>query len=593
MTEPLSSAAAGVASALKSFRTRSGLREQRLHGTELDLDTLARLDSVQALIQTGESPEQAIVQAVKTAAGNLEPMLSIVADVSLGLELSKDAVRDPELYAGDLGQRRAALLRNWERLHELRSVPPGRAPSARALRLEVETTALNALAMRLTGPAGLPEVAREAPEDAGARPEVHQGPAVRPVEMQVFGIELARTLRERHKTIEQAAAALSLPATDVTRWARGTGLPSESQARALDGYLTARGAIQQLVIDLRSKPDQAGRAAGATPLPAAQTPTLLGVMRNVARALRGSLIHNASSQPMGWARDLRQMSRSATAASTAFGLKTLLLLEDGLAPDLVPVAENLRMMKERDGYANQEHAGPRPEATATVLDALYRISGLDHFGAEFASMEKGFDDFAKYRPYIVTIMLEASIRLKPESKLTETLIDCLLAARRPYDNALVWPEKAEPLLIAPAPSVAHTARAVRALARVQEVRPSAEVKMALEEGAAWLVDRRDLHNTYEVMERTVEGSLETATVRHFTAAWVVKALVSAGVPATHPSVSNAVVQVWASYGGDTAGLWAWDNGELPIWMTYDAVEALRLANLAVPVQGLLAGTNSM
>ena len=38
--------------------------------------------------------------------------------------------------------------------------------------------------------------------------------------------------------------------------------------------------------------------------------------------------------------------------------------------------------------------------------------------------------------------------------------------------------------------------------------------MALEEGAAWLVDRRDLHNTYEVMERTVEGSLETSTVRH-------------------------------------------------------------------------------
>jgi hypothetical protein len=424
MTEPLSSAAAGVASALKSLRTRSGLREERLHGTELDLDTLARLDSVQALIQTGDSPEQAIVQAVKTAAGNLEPTLSIVADVSLGLELSKDAVPDPELYAGDLGQRRAALLRNWERLHELRSVPPGRAPSARALRLEVETTALNALAMRLTGLAGLPEVARAVPEDARARPEVHGGPAVRPVEMQVFGIELARTLRERHKTIEQAAAALSLPATDVTRWARGTGLPSESQARALDGYLTARGAIQQLVIDLRSTPDQAGRAAGTTPLPVAQTPTLLGVMRNVARALRGSLIHDTSGQPTGWARDLRQLSRSATAASTAFGLKTLLLLEDGLASDLVPVAENLRTMKEkRGGYANLEQAGPRPEATATVLDALYRISGLDHFDSEFVSMEKGLDDFAKYRPYIVTVMLEASIRLKPESKLTETLVE--------------------------------------------------------------------------------------------------------------------------------------------------------------------------
>ena len=26
----------------------------------------------------------------------------------------------------------------------------------------------------------------------------------------------------------------------------------------------------------------------------------------------------------------------------------------------------------------------------------------------------------------------------------------------------------------------------------------------------------------------------------------------------------------------------WDNGDLPIWMTFDAIEALRLANLAVP-----------
>ena len=35
-----------------------------------------------------------------------------------------------------------------------------------------------------------------------------------------------------------------------------------------------------------------------------------------------------------------------------------------------------------------------------------------------------------------------------------------------------------------------------------------------------------------------------------------------------------------SYRGDTAALWAWDNGDLPIWMTFDAIEALRLANLA-------------
>ena len=106
MAEPLDPAALGVASALKSLRTRAGLREERLHGTELALDTLIGLDSVRALIDAGESPERAIVRAVRAAAGTLEPTLSIVADASLGLELFADQVPDTDLYAQDLGQRR-------------------------------------------------------------------------------------------------------------------------------------------------------------------------------------------------------------------------------------------------------------------------------------------------------------------------------------------------------------------------------------------------------------------------------------------------------------------------------------------------------
>ena len=54
MTEPLNPAAVGVASALKSLRTRAGLREDRLHGTELALDTLAGLDSVRERTKRGE-----------------------------------------------------------------------------------------------------------------------------------------------------------------------------------------------------------------------------------------------------------------------------------------------------------------------------------------------------------------------------------------------------------------------------------------------------------------------------------------------------------------------------------------------------------
>ena len=169
MSDPLDPVAAGVASLLKSLRTRAGLQEDRLSGTELPLSTLTGLDRVRAFMTAGDRPERAIVRAVREAASSLEPTLSIVADVSLSLGLSAAAVpEDPELYAPDLGRRRTALLANWNRLHEIRAVrPTGRAPSPRALRLEVETEALAALAMALTETGG---------QDAHGQPDEASSP---------------------------------------------------------------------------------------------------------------------------------------------------------------------------------------------------------------------------------------------------------------------------------------------------------------------------------------------------------------------------------------------------------------------------------
>ncbi len=590
MAEPLDPVALGVASALKSLRTRAGLREERLHGTELTLETLTGLDSVRALVHTGESPERAIVRAVRAAAGTLDPTMSIVTDACLGLELSADLVPDTDLYAHDLGQRREALLRNWDRLHELRSVRPGKAPSPRALRLEVESGALAALAValtRVTDYEQLPE-GPVVPGEAETREPRSGVAAVSPAELRAFGAEFTKTLRTRRKTVEQTAIALDVPAQEVARWAAGQDLPPDPEARSLDEYLTARGAIQNLVIELRSKPDRAGRQLVPVPPPSRSAPTLFQTFQHVANALRDCLIRDLDGKPTGWPRDLRDLrvlSSKASAEATAFGIRTLLLLEDGLAADLVEVTESLRKMAlPGGGYAGLEQSAARPEATAAVLNALRRTAAAEDFGAHIAQMAKGLGDFEKCRPFILTTMLETSLLLKSETKLTEMLIDSLLAARRPYGDHLLWPEKAEPLLIDPDPSVAHTARAVRVLANVQSIRPSSQVQESLDQAVAWLTEQRDLRNADEVIERPVDGRFEPVHVRHFTAAWVVKALVSAGVPTAHPSVSNAVAQIWSSYGGDTAALWAWDNGDLPIWMTYDAVDALRLANLAVPAR---------
>jgi hypothetical protein len=462
------------------------------------LDMLTSLESVQLLINAGETSERAIVHAVQTAAGTLEPTMSIVADVSLALRLSADVAPDTELYGHDLGQRRKALLRNWDRLHELRSAPPGKAPSPRALRLEVESEALAALAAVLTAKA------RPA-EPAGATAE-RMGPWIREFQ---------------------------------------PGTPAVGQA----------------------------------------APTLLQIFGNVAAKLRDCLVRDVNGRPVGWPRYLGDRSGEATPTSTAYGIKAMLLLEDGLAADLLPVAESLRKMAlPRGGYAGREQSGPRPEATAAVLNALRRIASTEDFGMHVAHLKNGLGDFEKSRPFILTTVLETSLLLEPDGGLVETLVDSLLAARQPYGGLLLWPEKAEASLIVPNPSVAHTARAVRVLASVQAVRPSDPVLRALEQGTAWLTEQHDLQNAYEVVERSVDGGLEPVHVRTFTAAWVVKALVSAGVPTTHPVVSNALAQIWKSYGGETAALWAWGNGDLPVWMTFDAVEALRLANLAIPAR---------
>ena len=583
MAQPLDPGTLGVASVLKSLRTRTGLREERLHGTELALDTLTGLDSVRALIRAGESPERAIVRAVRAAAGTLEPTMSLVVDASLGLELSADQVPDTGLYAQDLSQRREALLRNWDRLHELRSASSGKPPSPRALRLEVESEALAALAVALTTGArpGGPSDGRAAPDESRTRDARPGATAIGTAELQVFGAELTRTLRTRRKTIEQAAARLAVSPAEVARWAAGEDLPSEPQARSLDKYLTARGAIQNLAAELRSRPDRPGSRLIPAPLPSPSAPTLLQTFRNVAAALRGCLVRDADGRPTGWPRDLRDVPGEATKLSTAYGIKAMLLLEDGLAADLVPVPGSLREMVFPAGGASTERPRPRPETIAATLSALRGIAATEDFGPYVTQMEKGLGDFEKYRPFILTMMLETSLLIEPGTRLVQILVESLLATRRPYGNDLLWPEKVEPLLIAPAPSVAHTARAVRVLAGVQAIQPSSQVQEALEQAVAWLIEQRDLHNAYEVTERPVNGGLELVHIRHFTAAWVVKALVSAGVPAAHPSVSNAVAEIWSSYGGDTAALWAWDNGDLPIWMTFDAIEALRLANLAV------------
>lgn len=584
MTEPVDPGVVGVASTLKSLRTRAGLREDRLSDTAVEINPLTTLDSVQELIAAGEPAERAIVRAVRTAASTLEPTMSIVADASLGLQLSATIVDDPDLYARDLVRRRGALLRNWDRLHRARLAEPGKPPSPRALRLEVEAEALTLLAIELTrGSTFAPAPTDQSGTGKGDRAPVGTAPRPGGAEMQVLGTALRDALGLRGVSTDDVARHLSLPPAQVARWVEGAELPAEPDARALDDYLTARGAIASLVVSIRAQPALPRSGPPSVHLASHPTMTLLEVFRRVAAALRDRLTRSEGGAPLGWPHDLQQVSTRVSAVSTAYALRTMLLLEGHLAADLVPAVENLRSMSSHGGYRTREQAAPRPEITASVLHALHVIDGTASFADEIGQMEQDLQEFERSRPFILTSMLEASLQLNGSGQLTGLLTENLLNARRPSGNLLLWPEKSNPLLLDPAPSAAHTARAVRALSLARLARPDDRVSEAVNQGVAWLLEQRDFGNTGDAIDRLqADGRVESVFTRHFTAAWVARALISAGVPVSHPTVSAAVAQIWDSYAGNAAALWKWDNGELPSWMTFDAIEALWLACLAVP-----------
>jgi hypothetical protein len=493
MSEPLDPATAGVATVLRSLRSRAGLRADRLADTGIALDALAGLTTVRQLVATGVSTEDAIVRAVRDATTTLAATDGIVADVILGLGLQPDPLPDPELYASDLGQRRDALRRNWQLLHELRSAWDGQVPSARALRFDVETQALNALATALTA----------------------------------------------------------------------------ADARVADNEMIVTA-------------DPATRAR----LARSPVPLLSVEFRRIAAELRKRLLTHEDG--MGWAQRLQDGSLSPTPVSTSYGLQTMMLIERSLAPDLVPVVDFLRRNAATGGgYVAQAQKAARPEATAPVLDALHQVLGTEPFTSHVTSMNQGLGDFERTRPFILSGVLETNVRLGGDPELIRTISINLLDTRRSFDDLLLWPQKAEEDLVSPVPSVAHTARAVRALALAEAGLPENDelrvrIRDAIEEAGAWLAEGQSLENTAEFLDRHLSGqSVERMHVRHFTASLVVKALVTLGVAATHPAVHEAVLHVWQNYHHETA-LWYWPDGDLPVWMTFDALEALYLAAFAAP-----------
>lgn len=386
------------------------------------------------------------------------------------------------------------------------------------------------------------------------------------------GTELRRLRKAAGQTQADVARIVGVSRANLTQWETGRYLPSAENARLLDDHFRAANHLVELTEAARSP-------ASASPGALTTAGSLLEVFRRAGTALAEELIRDDDGRAVGWRHNLQKRGEHTTLA-TAYGISAMVVVGEPYI-DLHAVVRDLYEKRSEFGWQGRSR-GRRPEVTAAVVDALSQTSTIMSAEEGLEHLDHSLDDYSRTRPFLLSAALRSSVRLAPDAPLTRRLTDDLLAARLDFDGVPLWGEKKEPRLVAPEPSTAHTARAVVALRSLLRAGVDrADVREAVDVGTQWLVDRT--HPDDGVMEDLAlpqPGGAEAVRVniKHFTSAWVVQALAEAPqVPSVR--LSRALGSLWERYEAGV-GLWAWGSGDLPIWMTLDAVTALRSAALA-------------
>jgi transcriptional regulator with XRE-family HTH domain len=392
-----------------------------------------------------------------------------------------------------------------------------------------------------------------------------------------FGSALRGARKHSRRTQEDLAKVLDVSRATIAQWETGRHLPSPHHAHRLDTILGTRGTLSQLA-DLE-------RDSGAAAEPLVDEEDVLSLLGKVDAALFAHMSRDSAGKPLGWCQNLQER-KPAFAFSTAFGIKTALLIDDIHRPHLGMLAARLHDLAQPDGgWRTSAQRASRPEATAVVVDALFRLDCTTDFGPHMDVLERTTrdDDVAEHRPAILSTVLETVLDVRPDSQFASDLVRKLLNSRRTYgSDVLLWPEKAEPDLASPEPYVAHTARAVCALSRALQMSATkaqtAQVEDALDAAIGWLRQQTQYRTSTEIVVRGAKPE-ETIFLRHFNSSWVARALLLADQSLAEPALVAAMADLWSRFSAEH-GLWSWPNGDTPVWMQFDGVATARLFALA-------------
>ncbi|MFP3986337.1 hypothetical protein U9R90_02315 [Streptomyces sp. E11-3] len=298
-----------------------------------------------------------------------------------------------------------------------------------------------------------------------------------------------------------------------------------------------------------------------------------------------------------------------TPVGTAYGLH--IALELGVPDGRLATGELVRTLwhlRLPDGgwSARSQGSQSRPEVTALVLGALARTGADPERVAEEAArcasaFTRELDRAGCESTHVLTIVLRGLLRAAPDARALPALRDALVqgAVTDPArEHRRCWARRLSP----PhgPPTAVHTAEAVVALDRAARS-PGAEpqhIRAAREDGVRWLLacpstrhdTCRDLTRLREEIRRPRTDAPthhEVLNVRQFTAAWVLRALLTPS--ARDLARAEGLEEVWreqlagaaaAVWRGQTDGIWTWagiDTAEprRPLWMTYQGISALR------------------
>jgi Trypsin-like peptidase domain len=326
-------------------------------------------------------------------------------------------------------------------------------------------------------------------------------------------------------------------------------------------------------------------------LGAARASNALTVSQACGRMLRETLVrvHDPDLGTLtGWPHFFNEPPehRRPTAIGTAYGLKLALLLGDrDSGIDRSALAATLWRLRRKDGgWAARTGSGfSRPEVSALVLGALaacgFDPDKLADAGEAFEqALPPAVDPALVDRTYLLSAVMRGLARAFPHSPTLARLRETLLTGAIHDGDLLCWPQQ----LHADdgrrqTPSAASTAQAIIALVRADQVLgQDTRSKSALDQAVQWLVARKVLANDHEQIRRFVADGQpwELGAVRHFTAAWVARALLAAPGDSqdTEALLEDAARRVWRSY---REGCWEWDNGERPLWMAYQGAYVVR------------------